>query len=53
MTLTDDEKAAMAAVDERARAVLARTESLGNEQLLGLHGTFRGLQPLSGDHNHG
>ena len=30
----------MAAVDERARAVLARTESLDNEQLLGLHGTF-------------
>ena len=53
MTLTDDEKAAMAAVDERARAVLARTESLGKEQLLGLHGTLRGLQPLPGDHHHG
>ena len=48
MTLTDDEKAAMAAVDERARAVLARTESLEKEQMLGLHGTFRGLQPLAG-----
>jgi hypothetical protein len=53
MTLTDDEKAAMAAVDERARAVLVRTESLEKEQLLGLHGTFRGLQPLPGDHSHG
>jgi hypothetical protein len=53
MTLTDDEKAAMAAVDERARAVLARTESLGKEKLLGLHGTFRGLQPFQGDRNHG
>jgi hypothetical protein len=52
MTLTDDEKAAMAAVDERARAVLARTESLGKEQLLGLHGTFRGLQPALGDRDH-
>ena len=51
MTLTDDEKAAMAAVDERARAVLARTESLGKEQMLGLHGTFRGLQPLVGRSN--
>ena len=36
MTLTDDEKAAMAAVDERARAVLTRTESLGKEQMLGV-----------------
>jgi hypothetical protein len=53
MTLTDDEKAAMAAVDERARAVLARTESLGKEQMLSLHGTFRGLQPFSGDRSHG
>jgi hypothetical protein len=52
MTLTDDEKVAMAAVDERARAVLARTESLGNEQMLGLHGTFRGLQRFTGDRNH-
>ena len=51
-SLTDDEKVAMAAVDERARAVLARTESLGNEQMLGLHGTFRGLQPFPGDRNH-
>ncbi len=53
MTLTDDEKVAMAAVDERARAVLARTESLEKEQMLGLHGTFRGLQPFLGDQNHG
>ena len=48
MTLTDEEKAAMAAVDERARAILARTESLEKEQMLGLHGTFRGLQTLAG-----
>jgi hydrogenase maturation protease len=53
MTLTDDEKAAMAAVDERARAVLARTESLANDTLLGLHGTFRGLGPLVRGRNHG
>jgi hypothetical protein len=45
MTLTDQEKQAMAAVDQRARAVLARTESLDKEQMLGLHGTFRGLRP--------
>jgi hypothetical protein len=53
MTLTDDEKRAMTAVDERARAVLARTESLEKEQMLGLHGTFRGLEPLLGDRKHG
>jgi hypothetical protein len=46
MTLTDDEKCAMAAVDERAGALLARTEALALEQLLGLHGTVRGLRPL-------
>ena len=41
LTLTDEEKRAMAAVDERARGLLARTESLAREQLLGLHGTMR------------
>jgi len=47
MTLTDQEKQAMAAVDQRARAILARTEALDNDQLLGLHGTFRGLRPFT------
>ena len=46
LTLTDDEKQAMAAVDERARALLERTESMAREQLMGLHGTVRGLRPL-------
>jgi hypothetical protein len=49
LTLTDAEKEQMAAVDERARALLARTEALAREQLLGLHGTVRGLRPLSGE----
>jgi hydrogenase maturation protease len=44
LSLTEEEKQAMAAVDERARALLQRTESLAQEQLLGLHGTMRGLQ---------
>ena len=44
MTLTDDEKGAMASIDERAGALLARTESLAREQLLELHGTVRGLR---------
>jgi hydrogenase maturation protease len=45
LTLTEEEKQAMAAVDERARALLQRTEALAGEQLLGLHGTVRGLRP--------
>jgi hydrogenase maturation protease len=42
MTLTDDEKRSMAAVDDRAGALLARTESLAREQLMGLHGRLSG-----------
>jgi hydrogenase maturation protease len=41
LTLTDEEKRAAAAIDERARDLLARTETLAREQLAGLHGTFR------------
>jgi hypothetical protein len=52
MTLTEDEKRAMSAVDSRARALLERTESLAREQLLGLHGTVRGLRPFTGELNH-
>jgi hydrogenase maturation protease len=46
LTLTEDEKRAMADVDDRARALLERTESIAREQLMGLHGTIRGLRPL-------
>jgi hypothetical protein len=46
LTLTDDEKQAMKAVDDRARALLQRTESLAQEKLLGMHGAIRGLRPL-------
>jgi hydrogenase maturation protease len=49
LTLTDEEKRAMSEVDDRARALLERTESLAREQLMGLHGTIRGLRP-GGDH---
>jgi hydrogenase maturation protease len=52
LTLTDEEKRAMAAVDERARGLLERTESLAREQLLGLHGTIRGLRPLAEEPTH-
>ena len=41
LTLTDEEKRAMAAVDERVRDLLTQTEALAREQLLGLHGTIR------------
>jgi hydrogenase maturation protease len=53
MTMTDEEKQAMAAVDERAGALLARTEALAREELLGLHGTVRGLRPLTGEGTRG
>jgi hydrogenase maturation protease len=46
LTLTEDEKRAMAGVDPRARALLERTESMAREQLMGLHGTVRNLRPL-------
>jgi hydrogenase maturation protease len=44
LTLTAEEKQVAAAVDERVRALLQRTELLANEQLLGLHGAVRSLQ---------
>jgi hypothetical protein len=53
MTLTDEEKGEMVAVDERASDLLARTEALAREQLMGLHGTFRGLRPASREGVHG
>ncbi len=46
LTLTDEEKRDMAAVDERARELLARTESFAREQLGSLHGTIRDLRPV-------
>jgi hydrogenase maturation protease len=47
LTLTDDEKRAMAAVDSRTRDLLARTEAQARESLLSLHGTVRGWQPAA------
>jgi hydrogenase maturation protease len=41
LTMTDEEKLAMAAVDGRARALLERTENMTRDQLLALHGTIR------------
>ena len=53
MTLTDDEKRDAAAVDDRVRDVLARTDSLAREQLMSLHGTVRGLRPVPQEQHHG
>jgi hypothetical protein len=47
LTLTDDEKRDVASVDERAGEMLKRTEALAREQLMGLHGTMRGLRPVA------
>jgi hypothetical protein len=49
LTLTDDEKQAMAGLDERVRAVLQRTESLAPAQLRELHGAMRPLRPPGPD----
>lgn len=53
LTLTDEEKRTMAALDDRGRALLERTEALAREQLLGLHGTFREFRPFAGEADHG
>ncbi|HEY7314935.1 MAG TPA: hypothetical protein VH643_36655 [Gemmataceae bacterium] len=52
LTLTDEEKRAMAAVDEKARDLLARTETRAREQF-GLHGTIRESRPTAEDSTHG
>ena len=49
LTLTDEEKALAAGLDERVRALLTRTESLGPRQMLDLHGTVRGVRPVPGE----
>lgn len=41
MTLTDDEKRQMRGVDDRARAILDRTDSRPEEYLMKLHGSMR------------
>ncbi|HEX4086795.1 MAG TPA: hypothetical protein VHY22_17915 [Chthoniobacteraceae bacterium] len=44
MTMTDDEKAEMRGVDDIARRILERTESMGGEELLRMHGVMRDVQ---------
>ncbi len=44
MTMTDQEKREMRAVDERARKILERTELMSDDELLKMHGTLRGME---------
>jgi hypothetical protein len=44
LSLTDEEKAEMRATDPRAREILERTEALGPEEIMRLHGTIREWQ---------
>ncbi|MDG3005448.1 hypothetical protein [Paludisphaera mucosa] len=49
LTLTEPEKREMAAFDPRARTLLYRTEALGEDQILKLHGSMRRSDPSPGD----
>jgi hypothetical protein len=46
LTLTDEEKDQMRAADPKARAILERTESLSQEELMRLHGAIRETSSL-------
>jgi hypothetical protein len=48
LSLTDEEKEEARATDPRAREILDRSESLTEEDLMGLHGAVRGFQMLRG-----
>jgi hydrogenase maturation protease len=47
LTLTDAEKQSAAALDAPVRELLERTRSLGQDELLAMHGTVRGLRPVA------
>jgi hypothetical protein len=49
LTLTDEEKAEMRQGDRHARAILERTETLPDEQLMKVHGAVRGLRQVVED----
>lgn len=44
LAMTDDEKREMRQIDERARALLDRTEALTGEQFMQMHGTMRSVR---------
>jgi hydrogenase maturation protease len=47
LTLTDEEREAAVAVDERVRSLLTRIGSLSEDQMNGLHGMVRDLRPAT------
>jgi hypothetical protein len=47
LTLTDEEKQEMRGVDDRARKILERTETLPQDFLMKVHGAIRGMHPVS------
>jgi len=49
LTMTDEEKREMRQVDEHARRILERTESLPEEHFLKMHGVLRDVHPLDED----
>jgi hypothetical protein len=49
MSMTDEEKREMRQVDEQARRILERTETLPEEDLLKMHGAVRSLRPMDED----
>lgn len=51
LTLSDDEKQAVRAVDARARALLERTEALDADRLSALHGRVRELRHVQEPNN--
>ena len=49
MTMTDEEKTEMRNVDEHARRILERTETLQQDHLLQMHGTMRSIRSSNED----
>lgn len=49
MTMTDQEKREMRQLDEQARRILERTETLPAERFLKMHGAMRSLRPADED----
>lgn len=49
MAMTDAEKSEMRHVDDFARRILERTESLGRDDMMKMHGTIRDLRPFEED----
>ena len=52
MTLTAEEKQTAAALDERTRAMLQRTDRLGQGELLGMHGVGRRMRASVAENDH-